>query len=97
MGLEKVPAVVEPEQGSLFSMDADGTVKTHKTGVSISNGLAWTDDNRTMFYIDSIPRKLWAYDFDISTGTMSTLNVFLIFNTIVSYAFDNRLDSNFLF
>lgn len=71
MGLEKQPAVVNPEQGSLFSLEVDGTVKTHKTGVSISNGLAWTEDNRTMFYIDSIPRKVWAYDFDLATGTMS--------------------------
>lgn len=71
MGLEKAAAQVVKEQGSLFSLELDGTVRTHKTKVSISNGLAWTEDNRTMYYIDSIPRKLWAYDFDLASGTMS--------------------------
>ena len=71
MGLEKKAAVVEKHQGALYSLELDGSVRKHKDGVTISNGLAWTDDNRTMYYIDSIPRKVWAYDFDLTTGTMS--------------------------
>lgn len=71
MGNEIQPAVVKEGQGSLYSLEVDGTVKTHKTNVSISNGLTWTEDNRTMFYIDSVPRKIWAYDFDLAKGTMS--------------------------
>ncbi|WAR23980.1 RGN-like protein [Mya arenaria] len=63
-------AKVEKHMGSLFSLETDGTIRKHKEGVSISNGLAWTEDNRTMYYIDSIPRKVFAYDFDIATGTM---------------------------
>ena len=78
MGLEKEAAVVVKEQGSLFSLELDGTVRTHKTGISISNGLAWTDDNKTMYYIDSIPRKLWAYDYDLASGTMSRLSVYCL-------------------
>ncbi|XP_053395486.1 regucalcin-like [Mercenaria mercenaria] len=75
MGLEKTPAVVNKHQGSLFSLEIDGSVKKHKEGVSISNGLAWTADNKTMYYIDSIPRKVFGYDFDIKTGTMSNERV----------------------
>ena len=71
MGLEKTAAVVEKNQGSLFSLELDGSVKKHKEGVTISNGLAWTADNKTMYYIDSLPRKVFGYDYDIATGTMS--------------------------
>ncbi|XP_052775694.1 regucalcin-like [Mya arenaria] len=79
MGLEKVPAKVEKHMGSLFSLETDGTIRKHKEGVSISNGLAWTEDNRTMYYIDSIPRKVFAYDFDIATGTMSNERAIISF------------------
>ncbi|KAL4239431.1 hypothetical protein ACF0H5_000246 [Mactra antiquata] len=79
MGLEKEAAVVEKNQGTLYSLELDGTVRKHKEGVSISNGLAWTEDNRTMYYIDSIPRKVYGYDFDITTGAMSNERVVVDF------------------
>lgn len=79
MGLEKDSAVVVPNLGSLFSLETDGTVKKRKEGVTISNGLAWTSDSRTMYYIDSTPRKVYAYDFDIKTGSMSNERIAIDF------------------
>jgi len=75
MGLETSPAVVEPGQGSLYSLEVDGSIQNHKGDISISNGLAWTEDNKTMYYIDSIPRKVFGYDFDIATGKISNERV----------------------
>lgn len=57
MGAELIVAQPEPKQGSLFSLERDGEVRTHVEGVTISNGMAWTSDNKTMYYIDSIPRE----------------------------------------
>jgi sugar lactone lactonase YvrE len=71
MSLGKTVDEIKYNEGSLYSLEVDGTVRKHKEGVSISNGLAWTADNKTMYYIDSIPRKVFGYDFDIKTGTMS--------------------------
>jgi gluconolactonase len=71
MGEESSPAVVEPQLGSLFSLDKNKVVRTQRTKVDLSNGLAWSHDNRTMFYIDSVPRKLYAFDFDLDAGTIS--------------------------
>ena len=71
MAHEISPANLEHHQGALYSFERDGSVIKHKDKVSISNGLAWTADNKTMYYIDSIPRKVWAYDFELTTGTMS--------------------------
>ena len=71
MGTEKTVAVVEKEQGSLYCLYTDGTIKKHVDKVSISNGLAWSADNKTMYYIDSIPRCVYAFDYDIENGSLS--------------------------
>lgn len=67
----KDPGVPVPEAGSLFSVEKDHAVRTHEDKITISNGLAWSTDNRTMYFIDSIPKKVWAYDFDLNAGVIS--------------------------
>ena len=58
-------------KGSLYSLEVDGSVRKHKGEITVSNGLAWSADNTTMYYIDSHPRKVYAYDFDLDSGTLS--------------------------
>jgi sugar lactone lactonase YvrE len=59
------------DQGSLYCLDATLAVSCRATGVSISNGLAWSHDARTMYYVDSPDRSVVAYDFDAATGAIS--------------------------
>ena len=40
---------------------------SHQT---IANGMAWSPDQQTMYFIDSPTRKVQAYDFNRATGTM---------------------------
>ncbi|KAK3088774.1 hypothetical protein FSP39_023620 [Pinctada imbricata] len=58
--------------GHLYSMDVDGSLMDRLDKIGISNGLGWTEDNRTMFFIDSIPRKVYAFDFDINDGSIKS-------------------------
>ena len=51
-----------PEQGALYRVDARGVSKM-VGAVSISNGLAWSPDGATMYYIDSPTRRVDAFDF----------------------------------
>ncbi|KAK7089812.1 regucalcin-like [Littorina saxatilis] len=71
MGPELHGKGFEPEAGSLYCLDVDRSIEKKVSKVHISNGLAWTDDNKTFYYIDSVPRKVYAYDFDLETGAIS--------------------------
>ena len=57
--------------GNLYTMDSKRKVTLRRDKLTISNGLGWTRDNKTMFYIDSAVNKVWAYDFDKETGNIS--------------------------
>ena len=54
--------------GSLYRLDADHAVRRLLGGVTVSNGLAWSADRRTVYYIDSPCREVWSFDYD-RTGT----------------------------
>ena len=71
MGPEDKPAQVRPKQGSLFCLNADRTVKKHVDNIDIANGLAWSADHKTMYYIDSLAFGVDAFDYDNETGVLS--------------------------
>ncbi len=54
--------------GSLYSLAPDGPVKTLLTGTRISNGLAWSPDFTTFYFIDTPTRKVMAFDYDLASG-----------------------------
>ncbi|MGG1516034.1 SMP-30/gluconolactonase/LRE family protein [Paenibacillus oryzisoli] len=58
--------------GSLYCLEPDGTLRTVLSGaVTISNGIGWSPDNRTMYYIDTPTKKVVAYSYDAATGAIS--------------------------
>lgn len=59
-----------PGAGALYRFDPDHRVERMLTGVSISNGLAWSLDQRMMYYIDSPTQAVDAFDYDQETGTI---------------------------
>ncbi|MCZ7544463.1 MAG: SMP-30/gluconolactonase/LRE family protein [Anaerolineae bacterium] len=63
--------------GALYRLDPDRALHTMVTGVTVSNGIGWSPDNRTMYYTDSTPRIIYAYDFDPATGAISNQRPFV--------------------
>jgi sugar lactone lactonase YvrE len=57
--------------GSLYRLDADHTVVSVLTGVTISNGLGWSRDHRSMYYIDSPSHGIDMFDFEVEDGSVS--------------------------
>jgi sugar lactone lactonase YvrE len=59
-----------PEVASLYRLDADMSVQKMLEEVSCSNGIVWTLDNRTMYYIDTFLRRVDAFDYTLETGAI---------------------------
>ena len=58
----------ENGKGALYCFDTDGTVTKKVSPVSISNGIVWSGDQKTMYYIDTPVDNVRAWDFDVETG-----------------------------
>ncbi len=56
--------------GSFYSFDGK-QAKVLFRGVTISNGLAWSPDHKTFYYIDTPTREVKAFDYDVSTGQIA--------------------------
>jgi sugar lactone lactonase YvrE len=65
---EKTPS------GALYSFDGK-TVTNLLSGITISNGMAWSTDYNTFYYIDTPTREVKAFDYDISTGQIANPRV----------------------
>ena len=57
--------------GSLYSVEADGSVKRLLDSLSIANGMAWTADGGTLYYIDSPLRRVDVFDYDLASGAIA--------------------------
>lgn len=61
--------------GNLYMLDENGCAHTKIKNVTCSNGLAWSLDQKTMYYIDTPTRQVVAFDFDSSLGVISNRKV----------------------
>lgn len=61
--------------GSLYRYD--GEVSLQVADVTVSNGLAWSHDGTTMYYIDTPTRRIDAFTFDPDTGAIEDRRPFI--------------------
>ncbi len=68
--------------GALYRFDAAGGLVRVLDGLITPNGLAFSPDGRTMYLSDSHPsvQLIWAFDYDIASGTPSRQRVFVDMN-----------------
>jgi sugar lactone lactonase YvrE len=57
--------------GSLYCLDRDLTVRKMWEGITIANGIAWSSDAKTMYYIDTPTCAVAAFDYDLATGSIA--------------------------
>src|SRR5512139_952012 len=60
----------EEPKGSLYSYDGK-SITTLLSNVTISNGLTWSPDHKTFYYIDTPTREVKAFDYDFDTGAIA--------------------------
>jgi sugar lactone lactonase YvrE len=65
-----------PRDGKLYVLDHDlAPPRVLLEAVTISNGIAWAPDGRTMYYIDTPTMEVAAFDFDADKGAISNRRV----------------------
>ncbi|SFP20799.1 Sugar lactone lactonase YvrE [Geodermatophilus dictyosporus] len=66
-----------PGAGTLYRLDTDGTVTTVLDGLTVSNGIGWSPDERTVYLADSGPGLVHASAYDPASGAFGEGRVLL--------------------
>ncbi len=59
-----------PAEGALYCLD-QGNVRILQPNTKISNGMAWSSDEKSFFFSDSLEHAVFKYDYDANTGDIS--------------------------
>lgn len=65
--------------GKLYRLDPDLSVHILEKDIYISNGMGWSLDRKTYFYIDTLSHCVAAYDYDLETGNISNKRIHIEF------------------
>jgi sugar lactone lactonase YvrE len=61
---------------ALYRLDGDGSLTEVLADMTISNGLAWSPDSRTMYHADTQTHAIRAYDYDTGSATPRNPRIF---------------------
>ena len=65
--------------GQLYRFDTGFALSVMDRGFTVSNGIGWSPDNRIMYFTDTRAHRIYRYDFDLTTGQISTRRTFAAF------------------
>ena len=54
----------------LYRLDRDGTLEVVDDDLTLSNGLGWSPDGRTMYHVESVPGIIWSRSYEPESGAM---------------------------
>ena len=72
-------------KANLYKIDANGHSEKMLDSITISNGIVWTSDAKTMYYIDTPRANIRAFDFDKNTNTITNERVAVNVPTTLGY------------
>ncbi|MDZ7613707.1 MAG: SMP-30/gluconolactonase/LRE family protein [Flavobacteriaceae bacterium] len=78
----------------LYKVEASGRTTIMLDNVTISNGIVWTKDKKTMYYIDTPTRKIRAFDFNPENSTISNERVAVQVSESLGYPDGMAIDEN---
>lgn len=74
-------------RASLYRLDPDLTWHRMDTGITVSNGIAFSRDDRALYFSNSRLDESFQYDFDLETGQISNRRPF-----VDESAYEGRID-----
>jgi sugar lactone lactonase YvrE len=63
-------------EGTLFRVDADLSVHPMLDQIKVPNSIAFSPDDRTLYFADTRACTIWRFDFDVAEGRISNRRVF---------------------
>lgn len=76
-------SLVKNPTASLYRLDADFSITRVLEGVTNSNGIAWSMNGDTCYYIDTPTRRVDAFDYDAHSGSLTNRRPIIDTNTVV--------------
>jgi sugar lactone lactonase YvrE len=68
---------IREPRGSLYRLDSDHTVRNMLHGITVTNMVRFSPDDRTLYYADTYSDLMYALDFSLPDGTISNRRVFV--------------------
>lgn len=65
--------------GNLYCLDESGAVQRQEQNLMLPNGMGWSMDRSTYFFADTERHVIYAYDYDLETGSLSNRRNFIEF------------------
>lgn len=79
---------------ALYRLDTDLSVTKMFAPITVGNGIAWSHDHKTMYYIDTPTREIAAFDYDVATGAISNRRVAVAVAHEYGYPDGMTIDAN---
>ncbi len=73
-----------PGVAALFSFDSK-VLKEVVPDLTVSNGIGWSLDKKTMYFIDSPTKRLDSFDFDIESGELRNRRPFVLLSDLDAF------------
>jgi L-arabinonolactonase len=67
---------MEQARGKLYVLEGNATLREIDRDIIIANGPCWSPDDTILYHSDSIRNTVFAYDYDIDTGTAANRREF---------------------
>lgn len=67
----------EYELGKLIRVETDGRTSIVDEGFHLANGMGFSPDETKLYVTDSVARRIYAYDYEITTGSVSARQIFV--------------------
>lgn len=80
-------------KANLYKIAPDGQATKMLDSITISNGIVWTSDKKTMYYIDTPTGHIRAFDFDDKTSTISNERVAVVIPVSLGFGDGMTIDN----
>ena len=81
---------IREPHGSLYRLDPDHSVRKMFEGITVTNMVRFSPDDRTLYYADTYSDRMYAFDYSLADGAIANRRVFVDTEAIPAIPTDRR-------